>query len=289
MAVDVNLLNSLEAAKILGVNVSSIKRWTDEGKLECIRTAGGHRKFLMDHLSAFLKMNQKKTSKLSLFTLDNAEDLALNYYILKGDFDYLKNYIFKQALKSNRVNVQKVLTGLYLGQYPLFQIYDNLVTPALHHIGLMWTKKKISIFEEHIASQIIRDAIIRLQGIIKIPAKAIKQVICLNLSSELHDIALKMVQNILEVRGFKTFFSGQKTPFFDFEHALTRFKPSRIYLASTINENPEEAQKEVDLIFKLSAKKNIQVFVGGSGFDQINYKHPIVVRRLYTFQEVNKY
>ncbi|MCB0298451.1 MAG: helix-turn-helix domain-containing protein, partial [Calditrichaeota bacterium] len=42
--------NSQEAAKILGVNVSTIKRWTDEGKLQCIKSVGGHRKFLMDHL-----------------------------------------------------------------------------------------------------------------------------------------------------------------------------------------------------------------------------------------------
>ena len=41
MSTEVQFFNSLEAAKILGVNVSSIKRWTEEGKLECVKTAGG--------------------------------------------------------------------------------------------------------------------------------------------------------------------------------------------------------------------------------------------------------
>ena len=53
------VLNSEEAARLLGVNVSSIKRWTDEGKLSCIRTAGGHRKFQMSHLADFLKKFNK--------------------------------------------------------------------------------------------------------------------------------------------------------------------------------------------------------------------------------------
>jgi putative resolvase len=34
-----------EAAKILGVHVSSLRRWENEGKLKAIRTPGGQRRF----------------------------------------------------------------------------------------------------------------------------------------------------------------------------------------------------------------------------------------------------
>ena len=62
MTKDIEYYNSQEAARILGVNVSTIKRWTDDGQLECIRTAGGHRKFIMSQLSKFLEANRNKTS-----------------------------------------------------------------------------------------------------------------------------------------------------------------------------------------------------------------------------------
>ena len=52
--------NSIEVARILGVNVSTVKRWTEEGKLECIKTAGGHRKFLMAHLGDYVKNYKSK-------------------------------------------------------------------------------------------------------------------------------------------------------------------------------------------------------------------------------------
>ena len=51
----INYFNSVEAARILGVNVSSIKRWTDEGTLECVKTGGGHRKFTLQHLANYLR------------------------------------------------------------------------------------------------------------------------------------------------------------------------------------------------------------------------------------------
>ncbi|MBN1408106.1 MAG: helix-turn-helix domain-containing protein, partial [Calditrichaceae bacterium] len=92
MSKEIQYYNSIEAAKILGVNVSTIKRWTDSGRLECIRTAGGHRKFIMSQLSKFLDENRKKMSKINLFPLDNKTDLALSEHILKGNFSYLIGY-----------------------------------------------------------------------------------------------------------------------------------------------------------------------------------------------------
>ena len=289
MSSEIHFLNSEEAARVLGVNVSSIKRWTDEGKLECIRTIGGHRKFQLDHLGSFLDKNKKKASKLNVFTVESSLDLELNYQILKGNFEYLRSYIITQAIKSNRVNVQKVLTALYLSQYALYQIYDNLLTPVLHEIGNRWRKNKLSIIEEHIAAQIIRDAIIRLQGIITLPSKKIGSALCLNLSSELHDISLKMVQNILELRGFKTYYSGQKTPYFDLEQMLTKLHLDRLYIASTMIMDIDENQEEINVLYNLCENNSIGIFVGGTGFDKLDYSHPSVVRRLNSFEEVQTY
>ncbi len=286
MEAAIKYINSQEAAKILGVNVSSIKRWTDEGILECIQTVGGHRKFLMEHLASFVKKNKKKASKVNVYTIENNKDLEINYYVLKGNFDFLKSYVLKQALQNNRDEIQRILTGLYLGQYPLYMIYDKLITPVLYEIGQLWMKHKLSITQEHIASQIIRDSVIRLQGIIRVPNQKVGLAICLNLSSELHDIALKMVQNLLELRGYRTYFSGQITPFLDLDQLLKQVKPDRLYISSTVIGNPEDSQQEVDHLFRISKKNNTQVFVGGIGFDHLKYDHFPQVQRLFDFEEV---
>ncbi len=286
---EVQYFNSQEAAKILGVNVSTIKRWTDEGKLDCIRTAGGHRKFIMKHLSKFLEANRKKTAKVNLFPIENESDLRLSNQILKGDFAYLTKQIKTQALRSNREKVQKILNGLYLAQYPLHIIYDHLITPVLHDIGDMWMDDRISISEEHLASQTMRDSIIRLQGIIKLPAAKKHKALCINLSSELHDIALKMVDHILEIRGFKVYFSGQLTVLQKFDHLLDNIKPVRLYVASTYLEDSETVQKEFTAICDMCAQQSIQIFVGGPGFDHLSFDHTAVVKRLFSMEDVYRF
>ena len=287
MSKEIQYFNSVEAAKILGVNVSTIKRWTDDGKLECIRTTGGHRKFIMSHLSKFLDENRKKTSKINLFPLENKTDLDISNHILKGNFSYLIEYLQKQAFNCNRDGVQKVFNGLYLAQYPLHVIYDQIITPILRDIGRLWMDGKIDVIQEHLATSTLKDAIIRLQGIISLPKGKNGKALCLNVSNEMHDIALKMVDHILETRGFKVLYSGQNTPMIKFEKILKFFKPERIYISSTYIENKMDAQKEFNLLCDYSQKAAIDIFIGGSGFDILDANHPLIVNRLYTFEEVS--
>ena len=286
MAEKIQYYNSQDAAKILGVNVSTVKRWTEDGKLECVKSAGGHRKFLMSHLADFLEKNKKKTSKANLFPLNKTSDQKISGYILSGDFDYLSNYILKQALACNREQIHQVLNGLYLAQYPLHQIYDKMITPAMHQIGELWVNNKISVAQEHLASQTLRDAIVRLQGIIRMPNSQKGKVFCLNLSDELHDIALKMVAHILEYRGFQVLFSGQLTPLTTIENELKLFRPKRVYLSSTFINDLKSAQSEFDQLCSVCKKYETEIYVGGQGINLLKIDHPAVKATLSNFTEL---
>lgn len=48
-------LSTDDVSKVLHVGKSTIKRWTDEGKLKCFRTPGGHRKFKATNVEEFIK------------------------------------------------------------------------------------------------------------------------------------------------------------------------------------------------------------------------------------------
>lgn len=288
MVEEIRFLNSLEAANVLGVNVSSIKRWTDAGKLECIQTAGGHRKFLMSHLVQFIEQHEKNASRANVFPIEKEADVEISYHVLKGDFDYLINYVLEQARKSDRTSTLKVMNALFLGKYPLHIIYDQLVTPVLQKIGTLWMNDQISVIEEHIAAQTLRESISRLQGIIRLPEPTHQKAIFLNLSSELHDIGLKMAENILEMRGFETYFSGQMTPFIKIDQLFNKINPDRLYISSTYVFNRDVTQDEVNHLLEICQKFNTKVFIGGRGWDSLSYEHPVVVKRLYNFTEMHE-
>lgn len=286
MKARIQYFNSQEAAQILGVNVSTIKRWTDEGKLECIQTAGGHRKFLMDHLARFLEAHGRQKVKAHLFPLEEAGDLEISRNILRGDFAFLEGFVLEKALEVNRARLHQVLSGLYLGQYPLHEIYDRLLVPVLYRIGVLWEQETISVVEEHLASQAIRDGIIRLQSMIPIPREKTGTALCLNLPGELHDLPLKMVDHILEQRGFVVLFSGQVTPVVRIDEVFERWRPERVYISSSYVDDLPGTQAELNRLLDVAARNRSRVYVGGLGFDRLSWSHSAVARRLMNFQEV---
>ena len=48
-------LSTSEAARHLGVSLSTVRRWSDAGHLRGYRTPGGQRRFTVDQLDAFLE------------------------------------------------------------------------------------------------------------------------------------------------------------------------------------------------------------------------------------------
>ena len=47
-----DLLAIGEAARRLGVSVGTLRRWTDEGRVACIRTLGGQRRYARTAIEA---------------------------------------------------------------------------------------------------------------------------------------------------------------------------------------------------------------------------------------------
>ena len=48
------LFTTEDLSKMLRVSKSTIKRWEEEGKLQCYRTPGGHRKFSRESVQEFI-------------------------------------------------------------------------------------------------------------------------------------------------------------------------------------------------------------------------------------------
>jgi excisionase family DNA binding protein len=47
-------LTASEAARHLGVSISTLRRWSDAGHVQSYRTPGGQRRFSVEQLDAFL-------------------------------------------------------------------------------------------------------------------------------------------------------------------------------------------------------------------------------------------
>ena len=90
-------ISTKKAADIFNVNVSTIKRWSDNGILKCRKTAGGHRKFSIEDIkfhaeelnlviSDFLILNSSVNLVKDISDRKTAKLIkALERLLLKGD------------------------------------------------------------------------------------------------------------------------------------------------------------------------------------------------------------
>jgi len=279
-------LSSVDVARILDVNVATVKRWTEAGKLDCVKTAGGHRKFLMRHLAAFAIEHQKYAQHLPLIPFGSELNLDLNEELLRGEFKELIPFFLEKSILCESTIIQNILNSLYMVHHDLVLIYDGLITPVLHEIGSKWERGDLSIAQEHLASQTIRDAIIKMQDIVVKPENWTERAFVLTFSDELHDIPAKMVQHLLELRGFQVLFSGQRTPVGDTSSVFKSFHPERVYVSSVFVENAQQSQAEFSELLELCRTNNSALFVGGSGINQLKIEDDSQLHRLWTFNDV---
>ena len=263
-------LNSKEVAMIMGVHVSTVKRWTDTGKLPCYQTPGGHRKFILSHINEFLAMNKKKSKKVNVVELEGIKDRKLIQNIDHGEYGKLLPGFLKQALNADGKRLKTTLTGLYMKQYLLHEIYDALVMPVLKSIGDMWVNNDISIAEEHLATNTIRNAVHSLgEALERKDYKDHNYTLTFCLSGDEHDLPLIMTKQILELNGIPVLNCGRNTPAKSIKQLSKKFQPDKIIVSLTYIEDKKSANQELDDLLKIASQTHAKIYVGGAGIQYI--------------------
>src|SRR5256886_6108774 len=160
-----DVLSTRQVATLLGVGEATVKRWADAGEIECFRTPGGHRKFRLRDVTAFVQKRQYQaagplptgvpqgTTELGEEALRTFEEASL-----RGDAPALVGQ----------------LAGLRLRGHSLAEIFDEVAAPALHRIGEKWAQAKLSVAEEHVAAQAVIDAVARSQPLAERPGEPVR-------------------------------------------------------------------------------------------------------------------
>jgi len=282
-------LNSKEVGMIMGVHVSTVKRWTDAGKLPCYQTPGGHRKFILSHINEFLAKNKKKAKKVNVVELEGIKDRKLIQNIDHGEYKKLIPVFLEQALNADGDRLKTTLTGLYMKQYFLHEIYDTLVLPVMVLIGDMWANNDISVAEEHLATNTIRNAVNTLgEALERKDYKDNSYLLSLALSGDEHDLPLIMTKQILEANGIPVINCGSNTPAKSIKKLLEKFQPDKIIVSLTYIENKQLAKQELNHLFEIVSDHQVTIYVGGSNFTYLSKQQYNKAKMLYSMADVSQ-
>jgi excisionase family DNA binding protein len=181
----VELLTTSDAARIIGVGTTSVKRWADTGLLNCIRTAGGHRRFTRDSLDRFIRLQSQDEPVVNEVTrwID----------ILLSEMSHELALIRARARLGSWCRVAEELD------------------PVLVELGLRWAHGQLSIAEEHIVTERLSRSIARItESLPLLPNPPV----CLlaAVESEEHRLGLHLAELCLRESGWMSIWLGACTP-----------------------------------------------------------------------------
>lgn len=257
------VLSSKQAAEILGVNESSVKRWSDNGMLSCYRTPGGHRKFRREDLLLFSRK----------YSYELKEDIAGGEKPEKErEQDTVSAYrlLYNKLVSGSEDDILEYLYSLYLTGTDLTELYDNVTAGAMREIGSKWRKKDISIEQEHIATSKMIRVLIRLQDkITKKPFNGLTA-LCASLEGEYHELPVLMSGNALAYFGWKVIYAGVNLPVKALQSGINEYKPDAVCISATIINNTKTYSASINRVKTAVNATGGKLILGGAGISKLN-------------------
>ena len=149
-------ISTMQAADALGVSISTVKRWVDDGILPAHRTAGGHRKLLRAEVLAVARQGAFPTRDLAGLSLPSFGEEPL-------DLPAISAALFTALLQGHGIEVSCADPSRYHAGVAIETLADSVIAPAMGRLGHDWETARIDVWQEHRGTQLCAAALYDLK------------------------------------------------------------------------------------------------------------------------------
>lgn len=174
------------------------------------------------------------------------------------DWSSLRRRLLRDAAEMDEVSVSQIVWEA-LTVASVEEVALKLIQPVLYEVGERWAEGRLSVTQEHVASNLLRARLLSLTALSPRAFRSERLVVAC-VPGELHDIGALLLTLFLRRRGFDVLFAGASVRAEDFLEDMTRLRPAAVLLSATV---PESAVAARPLITQLSARLDGVVAVGG--------------------------
>ncbi|GIW12820.1 MAG: MerR family transcriptional regulator [Tepidiforma sp.] len=146
----------------------------------------------------------------------------------------------------------------------LLRAFERVVVPLMHDIGVAWHEQRITVAQEHFASNFVRARLDQLSRQVQ-PLPGAPTVVLACLEGEHHEIGLLMLAVLLRFQGLRTIYLGQDVP----DEALIRTVEDTQPEVLAVNAGTREGAAHLPAIVATLAETAPLTFIvyGGGAFD----------------------
>lgn len=259
-------MTTRQLARLWMVSEASVKRWADAGLLRASRTAGGHRRFLIEDVSRF-QSERGLGAPPSLF---RAGERGVKVAAAAARSDASVESFYEALTSGDEDAATWLLLDSYLEGKDVWVLFDDVVAGAMRRVGDCWHDGVLTIAEEHHATRTATRALERVGVSVRRREGTGKIALCCAPEDELHELPALCLQVLLESEGWRVKNYGGNTPFFTLADAIEKQSPRLVCISSTVLTNLERCAREFAEVRAKAEACGARIALGGEGFRDEN-------------------
>ena len=144
------------------------------------------------------------------------------------------------------------------------EIQSEVIHPAMRWVGELWERAEISVADEHLATAISQQALIRLYPALQVAAPRSRSTVLLAaVEGQMHTLGLRMVADVLEGAGYVVMYLGADVPTRSLVAMVSEHEPAVTGLGCTFAAG---AGALVDALVGIAESgSTTRVLLGGAG------------------------
>jgi excisionase family DNA binding protein len=235
-------LTTQEAADLLGVARSTIKRWADQGLLRAVRTPGGHRRYLRDEVERLAAP---------------AEPLAL-------DGSPLDRWI---ELLASDVDLHLVVSAVLAERARLggWCAVADLLGEVLTEVGERWAQGRLRILDEHRISHRLERTLTLCCGHLAVPEGG-PAALLVTAEGDDHTLGLSLAELCVREAGWRPFWGGRGAPLAEVAAAVRSGEVALLGVsASLASSDRAQLRAYFDALAAVTRPARVALVLGGGG------------------------
>jgi excisionase family DNA binding protein len=253
-------VSTAEAALALGVGVSTVKRWVDEGILPAHRTGGGHRKLLRAEVLALVRDKSLPHDDVTGLRVTGCKETTP---------DAFRPLLLQSVLEGDAEQVRALLRRAYKAGFPFEKLGDQLIAPVMKQVGYDWEAGQIDVWQEHRGMQVCTAALHEMFA--EAARRADRQrPVALGAGPEgdPYQLALLLGQLALIDAGWEAVNLGPNTPFASLAEAMRKLQPRLVWISASYLADDEKFVKEYRVFQREASRQGIPIALGGSALHE---------------------